>query len=56
MMAVDEQLAWIPIQKKKTNNSREFVPYFRYNRLFVAGFLIYQCTMFHAVRSLIQLR
>ena len=45
--------AWIPIQKKKTNNSLTFVPYFRYNRLFGAVFLVYQYTMFHAVRNLI---
>jgi hypothetical protein len=43
------------MQKKKTNNSPDFVPYFRYNRLFSAVFLVYQYTMFHAVRSLIQL-
>jgi hypothetical protein len=53
--SVADKLAWIPTQKKKTNNSPDFLPYFRYNRLFDAGFLVYRYTMFHAVRSLIQL-
>ena len=44
-------LAWIPIQKKKPNNSPDFLPYFRYDRLSAVVFLVYQYTMTHAVRS-----
>ena len=45
------ELAWIPIQKKKPNNSTDFLPYFRYNRLSTIVFWVYQYTMTHAVRS-----
>jgi len=48
-------LAWIPIQKKKPNNSPEFLRYFRYNRLFSVVFVVYQYTMFHAVGWFIQI-
>jgi hypothetical protein len=48
-------LAWIPIQKKKPNNSPEFLRYFRYNRLFSVVFVVYQYTMFHAVCWFIQI-
>jgi len=49
-------LAWIPMQKKKPNKSPEFLPYLRYNCLSTVVFWVYQYTVFHAVRSPIQLR
>ena len=56
LLAQLRELAWIPMQKKKPNNSPDFLPYFRYNRLSTVVFWVYQYTMFHAVRSPIQLR
>jgi hypothetical protein len=44
------------MQKKKPNNSPDFLPYFRYNRPSTVDFWIYQYTMSHAARSPIQLR
>jgi hypothetical protein len=48
-------LAWIPMQKKKPNNSPVFLPYFGYNCVSIVVLLVYQYTVFHAVRSPIQL-
>jgi hypothetical protein len=55
MGATKTLLAWIPIQKKKPNNSPEFLRYFRYNRLFIVVLVVYQYTMFHAVCWFIQI-
>ena len=48
-------LAWIPMQKKKPNNSPDFLPYFGYNCVSIVVLLVYQYTVFHAVRSPIHL-
>ena len=48
--ARQDALAWIPMQKKKPNNSREFLRYFRYNPPLAVLFLIYLFTNFHGVR------
>jgi hypothetical protein len=53
--AMAERLAWIPMQKKKPNNSPVFLPYFGYNCVSIVVLLVYQYTVFHAVRSPIQL-
>ena len=45
-----------PHAEKKPNKSPDFLPCFRYNCLSTVVFWVYQYTVFHAVRSPIQLR